>query len=209
MNDKKNKLGKAGCITAIAAVVLMFAGILMTCYSVRLGNSGLLVPGVILALLPLIAIPIMAMLPTKLRGVDEVPRRERAVQLFMLLIMVMLFAGFLTGFIMVMTSPGDNTDVTPIIISGGVAAVGFIGVIVTAAVNKRVTGKDTVTVQLFPEDEKSREMTEKILDKVLKPENRLSAEERERELDRIEKNTVGAMTKEQVEEYENRKHGIR
>lgn len=206
---RKTSLAKRGCITAISAVVSMFAGIMMTCYLVRLGNRGLLVTEIILALLPLIAIPIMAMLPAKLRGVDEVPRRERSVQLFMLLFMVMLFAGFLTGFIMVMTSPGDDTDVTPIIISGCVAAVGFIGVIVTAAVNKRVTGKDTVTVQLFPEDEKSREMTEKVINKVLKPENRLSAEERERELDRIEKNTVGAMTKEQVEEYENRKHGIR
>lgn len=103
-------------------------------------------------------------------------------------------------------SEDDSDNVLPIIISGCVAAVGFIGVIITSLVNKRVTGNDSVTIQLFPEDEKSREVTEKVLGKVLKPEDRLSAEERECELERIEKNTVGAMTKEQVEEYENKRH---
>lgn len=76
--------------------------------------------------------------------------------------------------------------------------------IITAAVNKRVTDNDSVTIQLFPEDEKNREVTERVLDKVLKHEDRMSDEERE--LERIEKNTVGAMTKEQVEEYENKRH---
>lgn len=206
MSDKK-KFGKAGWIAALGTVVLMFAGIMMTCYSVKLGAGGLLIPGIILAILPLIVIPILAMLPAKLRGVDEVPRKECAVQLLMMLFAVMLVVGFLTGMIMGMSaSEDDSENVLPIIISGCAAAVGFVGVIIMAAVNKRVTGKDSVTIQLFPEDEKSREVTEKVLDKVLKPEDRLSAEERERELERIEKNTVGAMTKEQVEEYENKRH---
>lgn len=208
MSDEKKKFGKAGCITALGAVVLMFAGIMMVCYSVRLGGAkGLLVPGIILTMLPLIVIPILTMLPARLRGVDEVPRKERAIQLLMMLFVVMLVVGFLTAIIMGMSgSEDDSENALPIIIAGCVAAVGFIGVLITAAVNKRITGNDSVTIQLFPEDEKSHEITEKVLEKVLKPEERLSAEERERELERIEKNTVGAMTKEQVEEYENKRH---
>lgn len=156
MSDEKKKFGKAGCIASIATVVLMFAGIMMVCYSVKLEAGGLLVPGIILAMLPLIVIPILTMLPAKLRGVAEVPRKERDVQLFMMLFAVMLLAGFLTGFIMVMTnSEDDRENVAPIIISGCVAAVGFIGVIITSLVNKRVTGNDSVTIQLFSEDEKA------------------------------------------------------
>ena len=206
MGDKK-KFGMAGCITSIAAVVLMFAGIMMTCYSVKLGADGLLIPGIILTVLPLIIIPILTMLPAKLRGVSEIPRKERIIQMLMMLFLVMLLAGFVTVIVMgVSISEEDSDNALPFIISGGAAAVGFVGVFVMAFVNKHVTGKDSMTIQLFPEDENSREVTEKVLDKVLKPENRLSAEERERELERIEKNTVGAMTKEQVEEYENGKH---
>lgn len=207
MSNEKKKFGKAGCIVGIATVILMFAGIMMTCYSVRLGADGLLVSGIILFMLPLIVIPILTMLPSRLRGVEEVPRKERVIQLLMMLFVVMLISGFLAAVIMGMTaSEDDSENALPFIISGCAAAVGFVGVIITAAVNKRVTGKDSVTIQLFPEDEKSREVTEKVLGKVLKPEERLSAEERERELERIEKNTVGAMTKEQVEEYENKRH---
>lgn len=206
MSDEKKKFGKAGCIVGIGAVVLMFAGIMTVCYAARLEADGLFVPGIIMIMLPLIVIPIMTMLPAKLRGVDEVPRKERAIQIFMMLFVVMLVSGFLAAIIIGMTTGEPETveDALPLIITGSTAAVGFIGVLIMSVVNKRVTGNDSVTIQLFHEEEKSREITEKVLDKLL--EGRLPAEERERELERIEKNTVGAMTKEQVEEYENKRH---
>ncbi|MBD5129590.1 MAG: hypothetical protein HDT43_06665 [Ruminococcaceae bacterium] len=206
MGDKK-KLGKAGCISAVASVVLMFTGIMVTCYSVKLGTDKLLVLGIILSVLPLIAVPILTLLPAKLRGVEEVPRGERIIQMLMMLFFVMLIVGFVTALVMAWSVSEDDLEKDlPLIISGCVAAVGFVGVIVTFFVNKRVTGKDSVTIQLFPENEKTQEVSEIILDKVLKTADKLSAEERERELERIEKNTVGAMSKEQVEEYENKKH---
>ena len=84
MGDKK-KFGTAGCIASIATVVLMFAGIMMTCYSVKLGADGLLVPGIILTVLPLVIIPILTMLPARLRGVAEIPLKERIIQMLMML----------------------------------------------------------------------------------------------------------------------------
>ena len=207
MSDEEKKFNKAGCIAVIGTLVSLFAGIMMVCYAAILGVHGLLIAGIILVILPFIIIPILTMLPARLRGVEEVPRKERIIQMLMMLFLVMLLAGFVTAIVMGMSiSEEDSDNALPFIISGGAAAVGFVGVFVMAFVNKHVTGKDSMTIRLFPEDEKSREVTENVLDKVLKPENRLSAEERERELERIEKNTVGAMTKEQVEEYENKKH---
>lgn len=69
----------------------------MVCYSVKLGADGLLIPGIILALLPLIVIPILAVLPARLLGVDEVPPKERAVQLLIDVVRGNAFRGVLDG----------------------------------------------------------------------------------------------------------------
>lgn len=134
--------------------------------------------------------------------------KERVLQKLMILSVIMAFGGFLSAIAI-----GQTENVKMTIFFGIVAAVGFISVFIVSAVHTHVTKKQSMTIELFPtdpeQDKQDAETVREVMGEIFKKnEEGLSDEERERELRRIERQdrAMGAgMTREQVEEYENRK----
>lgn len=209
-NGQKKPNSRAGCVVGIVTVLAMLIGLVLIVWSRRSEHAqGFITAGIALFLLPILAIPAMTLIPQKARGVKEVPKKERLLQNLMMMSFIMAFGGFLGAF-----AAGYIEKTALVIMFGVIAAVGFISVIIVSAIHTRVTGKESMTIELFPtdpeQDKQDMETAREILGGVFKKEEGLSAEERERELQRIEEQDRAAgagMTKEQVEEYENRKRG--
>lgn len=210
-NGQKKPNSRAGCVVGIAAVFLMLIGLVLIVWSGRSEehSQGFIIAGIAFFMLPLLLIPAMTLIPQKVRGVNEVPKKERIFQNLLITSFLMAIGGFLGAI------AACYIEMIPLaVVFGIIAAVGFITASIVSAVHTRVTGKQGMTIELFPtdpeQDARDREAVSGVINKVLKKEEGLSAEERERELQRIEQQdriTGSGMTKEQVEEYENRKRG--
>lgn len=208
-NEQKKPGSRAGCVVGIVTILAMLLGLVLIVWSKRSEEHApvFVISGVVIFMLPILAAFAMTLIPQKVRGVKESPKKERVFQNLMMLSAIMAFGGFLAAFA---SAYIENTAL--VIMFGVVAAVGFVSVIIVSAVHMRATGKSSMTIELFPtdpeQDKRDLEAAREIIGEVLKKEEKLSDEERERELRRIEEQdriTGSGMTREQVEEYENRK----
>lgn len=208
-NGQKKPNSRAGCIVGIVTVILMLIGLLLIVWSGKAGENApfFVAAGVAVFLLPILGTLLMTLIPQKARGVNAVPKKERVMQILLVLSVVMAIGGFIGAI------AAAFFEKTPLIIALGVTAgVGFLGAIIISSIHTKETGENGINIELFPTDpeqeKQDMETAREIIGGIFKTEERLSDEERERELQRIEQQDRmmgNGMTKEQVEEYENRK----
>lgn len=210
-NGQKKPNSRAGCVVGIVTVLLMLIGLLLIVWSKKAGGNApvFVAAGVAVFLFPLLGTLLMTLIPQKARGVNAVPKKERVMQILLVVSVIMVIGGFIGAL------AAAFLEKTPLIIALGVTAgVGFLSVIIISSIHTKETGENGMTIELFPtdpeQDKQDIETAREILGEVIKKEERLSDEERERELQRIEQQDRmmgNGMTKEQVEEYENNKRG--
>lgn len=207
--NRKKPSSRAGCVVGIVTVLFMLIGLVTIVWGSKSEErrSLFVALGVAFFLFPILGTLAMTLIPQKARGVKAVPKKERVLQILLVLSVLMALGGFLGAL-----AAAFVEKIVLIIVFGVVAGVGFIGASIVSAVHTRVTGKNGMTIELFPtdpeQDKQDIETAREAMGTIFKPEERLSEEERERELARIERQdrmTGSGMTKEQVEEYENNK----
>lgn len=212
MNDNgQNKpSSRAGCVVGIVTVLLMLIGLLLIVWSGKAGEKApvFVAVGVAVFLFPLLGTLLMTLIPQKARGVKAVPKKERVRQILLAASVIMVIGGFIGAL------AAAFFEKTPLIIALGVTAgAGFLGAIIISSIHTKETGENGINIELFPtdpeQDKQDMDAAREILGEVIKKEERLSDEERERELRRIDEQNRqlgnAPMTKEQVEEHEDRK----
>lgn len=201
---------KIGWIISTGVVIIMMIGIFYV-YSGSLtfmtnnGIGSIVVTGFFIFMTPPLVLLAMALLPEKMRGVKKKPRRLRAMEILVIVSTLMSFVGFLTVFGLVLFA---HRDKVLYIIASICAVLGMLGGFFFVRKYREISGKYTIRIEVFPSDEEFEKSAYNALNKMGVADTVLD-EEQEREMARIDEQNRQSgnapMTKEQVEEHEDRK----
>lgn len=148
--ETKKIYTKIGWIISIAIVIVMFGGILLmyggSIFSDNVFN--LFAAGSVMVFSPVLILGVMALLPEKMRGVKKKPRRERALEILIIVSIIMTFGGF-SSMIVTALIPGRKGLSAAVIC----AVVGAFAAMKLMPVYRRMTGKNTLRIEVFPSDE--------------------------------------------------------
>lgn len=197
---------KIGWIISIAAAIVMIGGIFFAYFGNKADDDkhSLATFGILIAVAPVLILTAMALLPEKMRGVKKKPRRERALEILIILSILMTFGGmFSIAGILVFVPGKKGLSIAAICaFAGGLAAIELM------PIYRRVTNKYTLKIEVFPSDKEAEKSAYNAPNKMGVADTVLD-EEQEREMKRIDKQNRQSgnalMTKEQVEEHEDRK----
>lgn len=201
---------KIGWIISTGVVIIMMIGIFyiysgsLTSMTINgIGRSVL--TGFLIFMVPPLVLLSMALLPEKMRGVKKKPRRLRAMEILVIVSTLMAFAGSLTAFGLV---GFGRRDKVLYIIAGICAVLGMLGCFFFVRKYRELAGKYTIRIEVFPSDEEFEKSAYNALNKMGVADTVLDGEQ-EREMERIDEQNRQSdnapMTKEQVEEHEDRK----
>ncbi|MCM1167867.1 MAG: hypothetical protein NC401_17925 [Ruminococcus sp.] len=218
MSNEKKYGSRFGTVLGLILAGLLLAGILTMIFASLKGGelaSRQFIIGLVMVGASIVGVMLLPLFPSKLRGVDELPRKARAMQ-----IMISVFTlAALGGFVMILVgSSREPANVTAVVTGVGMFLIGFAADCITAKIRAKMIQKgeipDDSHVVMRAESDVPDALTGlAAVNKLLGHGGEtLSPEERERELRRIEEQDRMAgivhMTKEQVEEYEKRKRGL-
>lgn len=201
---------KIGWIISTGVVIIMMIGIFYIYYgsltSMTInGIGGSVITGFFIFMVPPLVLLAMALLPEKMRGVKKKPRRLRAMEILVIVSTLMTFVGFLTAFGLVLFA---HRDKVLYIIASICAVLGMLGGFFFDRKYRELAGKYTIRIEVFPSDEEFEKSAYNTLNKMGAVDTVLD-EEQEREMERIDEQNRQSgnapMTKEQVEEHEDRK----
>lgn len=217
---RKKKYGsKFGTIMGWSLTALFLLGLVITFWAAKgseeLGKpgSGRLTAGLLMMGAAVLVISSLPLLPAKLRGVDEVPKKIRVIQVFTTIFLWAALGGFA---VLAYNCVQEPQNTLWCCIGAGIFLAAFAGLWLVTSIRDKLIERgeakpDADVIMRAESDIHESEFGKELINKVLGVgDERLSEEERESELQRIEeqdrKAGVVTMTKEQVEEYENRKH---
>ena len=201
---------KIGWIISTGVVIIMMIGIFYI-YSGSLtsttinGIGGSVLAGFFIFMAPPLVLLSMALLPEKIRGVKKKPRRLRAMEILVIISTLMAFVGTLTVFGLVAFG---HKDKVLYIIASICAVLGIVIGWFFIRKYRELAGKYTIRIEVFPSDEEFEKSAYNALNKMGVADTVLD-EEQEREMERIDEQNRQSgnapMTKEQVEEHEDKK----